>query len=97
MVFGEEEELLGSDIYGNIESLLVILLGIVEEVSNINDLVLVIKFSDTSSCKSSLELGLCVGFCFFSAGDDGCESFGVIVRVSISLSGEVEVKVDVEC
>ena len=59
LVFGEEEETLGGYANGNMESLLVILLGIVEEVSNINDSVLrelelVVKFLESSSCKHAL-------------------------------------------
>jgi len=59
----EEEFLgLGGDVDGNMESLLVILLGLVEEVSNINDLELVIKVFGkfmseyVASSKSVLEM-----------------------------------------
>ena len=66
LVVGEEEELLGGGVDEYMESLLVILLGLVEVVSNINDSVLAVKFLTSSSCKSAIELGLSVGFCFFS-------------------------------
>ena len=95
-VLEEEEEFLGGDVGGYMESLLVILLGLVEVVSNIYDLVLAVEFLESPKCKSPLELRLIVSFCFFCIRDDGSRGFGVIVRVWISFGGEVEVEVDVE-
>ena len=95
-VFGKKEGSLGGDVDGNIELLLVILLVLVEEVSNTNDWVLVAKFLESSDCKSALELGLSVGFCFFCDEDDGGVGFGVIVRIWTSFGDEVEVEVEVD-
>ena len=59
--------------------MLVIHLGLVEEVSNIIDLVLDVKFLESLSCKSAPQLEITFSFCFFCVGDDGREDFFGIV------------------
>ena len=90
---GRRRSCYAGDANGNMEFLLVIILGLVEEVYNINDLVLVVTFSLNHQV---VKVRVRVGFCFFCVRDDRGVGLGVIVRVWIPFGGEVEVDVDVE-